>query len=94
MGITPASKDNRKRVTGMNTETKVSDLQLAAYLMALDYPLLRVEGSHKQQVFVYEAPQEVIMQYYRGADKTSARKLLGAYRDLKGIIMQTLRANY
>jgi hypothetical protein len=74
-------------------EIKVSDLQLAAYLMALDYPLLRVEGNHKHQVFVYEATQEVIMQYYQGRDKTSARKLLGAYRDLKGIIMQTLIAN-
>ncbi len=74
-------------------ETKVSDLQLAAYLMALDYPLLRVQGDHKRQVFVYEAPAEVVMQYYQGSDKTSARKLLGAYRDLKGIIMQTLRSN-
>lgn len=35
-------------------ETKVSDLQLAAYLMALDYPLLRTEGDHRRQIFVYE----------------------------------------
>jgi hypothetical protein len=61
--------------------------------MTLDYPLLRVDGDHKCQVFVYEAPGEVVMQYYQGSDKTSGRKLVGVYRDLKGIIMQTLRAN-
>jgi hypothetical protein len=63
-------------------ETKVSDLQLAAYLMALDYPLLRVEGDNNRQVFVYRAPEEVIFRYYQGQDCTSARKLFGAYRDL------------
>jgi hypothetical protein len=71
-------------------ETKVSDLQLAAYLMALDYPLLRVEGDSKRQVFVYEAPVDAVMQYYQGRDTLSARKLFAAYRDLKGIIQQGL----
>jgi hypothetical protein len=60
--------------------------------MALDYPLLRVEGDYRRQVFVYGAPAEVVMQYYQGSDKTSARKLLGACRDLKGIIIANLES--
>ena len=76
----------------MSTEIKISDLQLAAYLMALDYPLLRVEGDCRREVFVYAAPENVVMQYYRGTDKTSAWKLLGAYKDLKALIMHSFRA--
>jgi hypothetical protein len=68
-------------------ETKVSDLQLAAYLMALDYPLLRVEGPHHRKVFIYvDVPEATTLAYYQGADRTSARKLFGAYRDLRGLI--------
>jgi hypothetical protein len=76
----------------MNTGVKISDIQLAAYLMALDYPLLRVEGDCRRKVFVYTAPESVVMQYYQGTHKTSARKLLGAYKDLKALIMNSVRA--
>ena len=45
-------------------ETKVSDLQLAAYLMALDYPFLRVEGPHYRKVFIYgDVPEAVTLSY-------------------------------
>jgi hypothetical protein len=72
-------------------ETKVSDLQLGAYLMALDYPLLRCEGASGRKVFVFrEVPEEVIFKYYQGQDCISARKLFGAYRDLKGLTRQAM----
>jgi hypothetical protein len=74
-------------------ETRVSDLQLAAYLMAFDYPLLRVEGSYRRQVWVFEVPEGIVMNYYRGVDKTSARKLFNAHKDLKGMLMHNMRAN-
>lgn len=75
-------------------ETKVSDLQLAAYLMALDYSLLRVDGPNHRKVFVYEGmPEAITLAYHQGQDAISARKLFGAYRDLKGTIMHTMRAN-
>lgn len=70
---------------------KISDLQLAAYLTALDYPLLRIEGASGRKVFVFgEVPDEVVFAYYSAQDRVSARKLFGAYRDLKGLALQTL----
>jgi hypothetical protein len=76
---------------GIMTETKISDLQLAAYLMALEYPLLRVEGAIGRKVFVFqEVPEAVVFAYYQGRDQVSARKLFGAYRDLKGLTLQAL----
>jgi hypothetical protein len=73
------------------TETKVSDLQLAAYLMTREYPLLRVEGPSGRKLFVFgEVPEEAVFVYYQGQDRVSARKLFGAYRDLKGLTRQAL----
>jgi hypothetical protein len=70
-------------------ETKISDLQLAAYLMALDYPLLRVDEPNHRKVFVYKGvPEAITLAYYQGQDAISARKLFGAYRDLRGLIIQ------
>jgi hypothetical protein len=75
-------------------ETKVSDLQLAAYLLALDYPLLMVEGPNHRRVFIYGGVSEAVtLAYYRGQDAISARKLFGAYRDLRGLINHDQVAN-
>jgi hypothetical protein len=71
-------------------ETLVNDLQLAAYLTALGYSLQRVEGSQHRRTFVFNAPEEVIAAYYGDRDQTSARKLFGAYRDLRGLAAQVL----
>ena len=71
-------------------EMKISDLQLAAYLTALDYPLLRIEGPSGRKVFVFaQVPNEVVFAYYSGQEQVSARKLFGAYRDLKGLTIQS-----
>lgn len=65
-------------------ETKISDLQLAANLTALDYELVRIEGPNYRKMFVYkDISEKVALQYYQGQDKVSTRKLFGAYRDLR-----------
>lgn len=72
-------------------ESRISDLQLTAYLTALDYPLLRVEGPSGRKVLIFNGvPDEVVFTYYSGQDHISARKLYGAYRDLKGLTLQAL----
>ncbi len=71
-------------------ERKVSDIGLAAYLTALDYPLVRIVGPEGRREFVFTGvPDEVIFRFYGGGqDLVSARKLLSAFRDLKGLLLQ------
>ena len=72
-------------------EVRISDLQLAAYLLANEYPLIGTEGENHRRVFVFgDVPEDIVFRYYRGEDGVSARKLFGAYRDLKGLAVQCL----
>ncbi|MBI3989761.1 MAG: hypothetical protein HY347_09110 [candidate division NC10 bacterium] len=72
-------------------EIRVSDLQLAAYLLARGFKLLRAEGSPSRVTFIFEAvSDEVVFSYYRGEDQISARSLFNTYRDLKGLTVQHL----
>ncbi len=72
-------------------ERRISDLGLAAYLVALGYPLVRVVGSNGRKDFVFAGvPQETIYGFYNGQDQISARQLLNALRDLKGLALQAL----
>ncbi len=72
-------------------ETRISDLQLASFLVALDHRLVRVEGTQGRREFVFAAvPPEVIVGYYGGRDQVSARSLFNAYRDLRGLARQAL----
>ena len=69
---------------------KTSDLHLSAFLLALDYELLRLEGSGPRREFVFAAvPEDVVVAFYSGRVPVDARKLLGALRDLKGLAVQT-----
>ena len=73
----------------MTKEMSISDLQLAAYLLASGYPLIRIEGTDHRLLFIFtNVSEETIYLYYRGEDSISARKLFGAYRDLKGLTLQ------
>jgi len=72
----------------MMKEVKVSDLGLAAYLKAHAYPLVGIEGSPSRRVFVFEAPEEALLAYYADTDRTNARTLFAAWRDLRGLTMQ------
>ncbi len=72
-------------------ETRISDLQLAAYLVAQGHRVVRVEGPPGRREFVFlDLPTEAVMTYYAGADQVSARKLFAAFRDLKGLTRQML----
>ncbi len=72
-------------------QTRITDLNLAAYLLAQDYQVVRIEAGGSRKTFVFDTvPEDMIVAYYAGTDQTSARKLLGALRDLKGLAVKTL----
>lgn len=72
-------------------EVKVSDLHLSAYLLAKGFPVRRVDGSIGRREFVFETiPPEVISSFYGGDDQVSARALLDALRNLRGLLAQGL----
>ncbi len=80
-----------KRTMIPQKEVRISDLQLAAFLLANEFPIIRTEGKDHRRVFVFAGvPDEAVFRYYQGKDDISARKLFGAYRDLKGLALQTL----
>ena len=68
------------------SEYVTHDLNLAAYLLATNHPLLRLDGPPGKSAFIFGnvAPQDVSA-FYAGA-KVDARQLLGALRDLKGLL--------
>ena len=73
------------------TENRISDLQVAAYLLALDYSVIRTEGHSPRTEFVFNVPENVIQEYYGEVCPhcgISPRKLYGALRDLKGLLIQ------
>ena len=81
----------RKDARTMNPpkEVQISDLQLAAFLLALDYPLVRTDGNPPRTQFVFAGvPDEVVFGFYRGEPLISARKLFDAYRNLRGLLHQ------
>ncbi len=83
----------KERTTTMNSpptkDARISDLQLAAYLLASGYSLIKTEGAgHRLLVIFSGVTEETVFRYYRGEDSISARKLFGAYRDLKGLTLQ------
>lgn len=72
------------------TERTISDLQLASFLVANDYEIVRVEGTPYRKEFIFQdVPEEAVLAYYAGKDETSARELFSAYRDLRGLARQT-----
>jgi|GEM_PF-634540 len=65
-----------------------SDIHLAAYLLTTDHPLRRLDGPPGQRAFVFgDVTPEDVSGFYAGA-KVDARKVLGALRDLKGLLAQ------
>ncbi len=73
-------------------ETRISDLQLASYLLALDYPIIRTEGTSQRTQFIFsDVPDEIFFRFYQGDSSVNPRKLLDAYRNLKGLLIQQER---
>lgn len=72
-------------------EFSTSDLNVAAYLVTIGRPLLRLEGRPGQRAFVFgDVIQEDVTRFYAGV-AVDARKLLGSLRDLKGLLVQEVR---
>ncbi len=69
---------------------RISDLQLATTVRVLGYPLVGVEGPPHRRIFLFQVPEEVVLAYYSDEIQVSPRKLFGAYRDLRGLAVQTL----
>ncbi len=82
-----AKKD--ARTMNPPAEVRISDLQLAAFLLALDYPLVRTDGNPPRTQFVFAGvPDEVIFGFYQAKALVNARKLFDAYRNLRGLLHQ------
>jgi hypothetical protein len=70
------------------TDYSTTDINLAAYLLATDHQLLRLDGPPRQRSFTFgSVTAEDVRRFYAGAP-SDARKVLGALRDLKGLIVQ------
>ncbi len=70
-------------------ETKISDLQLAAFLLARDFDLVRTEGSSPRTEFVFSGVSEKeIFSFYRDEPLVNARRLFDCYRNLRGLLHQ------
>jgi hypothetical protein len=69
-------------------QTKVSDLCLAAFLMAKDYPLVGVSGPKggRREFLFDEIPEAVIMGYYGNDALIQPRKLFNAFQDLRSLV--------
>ena len=79
----------RKNADKMNlpSEVRISDLQLASYLLSLDYPIVRTEGHSPRTEFIFNIPENVVQEYYGGICPhcgISPRKLYGALRSTPG----------
>ena len=73
-------------------ETTISDIELSAFLLCKDYPLLRTEGTPHRIEFVFgRVPQEVVFSFYQDSSLVNGRKLLSAYRAIKGLVIEAKR---
>jgi len=65
---------------------KTSDLSLAAFLMTLDFPLLKTEGNGRRVAFHFPSTAAEAAPGYLQGNKVSARAFSAALRDLKSLI--------
>lgn len=78
---------------GMNRmnprELKISDIHLVAFLLTRGFRVVRVEGVATRRQFVFQdIPQEAVLAYFGGDDLVSARALLDALRNVRGLVAQ------
>jgi len=70
-------------------EVRLTDSHLAAYLLVRGHRILRIEGPSGRRNFIFSAvPPEVIASFYGGDDAVSARLLLDALRNVRGLLAQ------
>jgi len=63
-----------------------SDLSLAAFLMTLDFPLMKTEGNGRRVAFHFPSTAAEAAPGYLQGEKVSARAFSAALRDLKSLI--------
>jgi len=73
-------------------ELRISDVHLAAYLLVRGFQIVRVEGAPSRREFVFtNVSPEVVSSFYGGDDQVSARALLDAVRNVRGLLVQGAR---
>ncbi len=74
-------------------EFLTADLGLAAFLTALDAPLLAVRFDGRRAIFVFPATVESLGRkfYQPGSDVVSARRFHMALRDLRGLAREAVK---
>ena len=66
-----------------------TDLALASYLVTLGHRLVRIDGPKGRRAFVFPSEAEADrFTYFQDTCPVSARKLFGAYRDLKKAVFE------
>jgi len=68
------------------TLRRISDLNLAAFLLAKGHNLVRFQGGPRAEFVFSDVPEQAILAYYGQGDEVSARKLLDALKNLKGLL--------
>jgi len=71
---------------------KTSDLSVAAFLMTLDFPLLKTEGNGRRVVFYFPSTAAEAAPGYLRGEKVSARAFSASVRDLKSLIHSQQRS--
>ncbi len=65
---------------------KITDLNVSCFVMARGYRLIKFEPGSRG-VFTFDVPESVILDFFQeGNDLISARRLLDAMRNLKGLL--------
>lgn len=73
-------------------ETKITDLQVAAFLLARDHSLLRTEGDSGPATFVFgDVCESEVLAFYQKNATVHPRKILDAFRNLKGLLFERER---
>ena len=73
------------------SEIRLSDMDLSAFLLTLGHPIAGIEGPAGRRQFVFKnVPRDAVVAFYGGDDRVSARALLNALRNVKGLLAQAL----
>jgi len=84
--------DEKMKSTSAPAPIKISDLHLASFLLARGFQVVGVEGPPGKRDFVFQdIPLDAISSFYGGDDAVSARALLDALRNLRGLLVQGVR---
>jgi len=70
-----------------STVKAVNDLQLAAFLLATGYQLVKMEGDRQHRTFYFsECPEDIELLYCQSGPNVNARQLMDAYYQVKTLI--------